>query len=252
MTLSDITNKITFSTGADTNQFPNADRLISLNNYYNKVESIILSSQDEWDFDDTSITTNYPIATRNLVANQQDYSFATTSWTVQGKEGDSDTASQAITPLELERVEITYDGTNWYKAEAFDIGQSGLATDTTSISNNFFTTEPYYDVRSNSLWLYPIPTSAVTGGLKVWFHRPITVWTSSDLTTGTKVPGFDVLFHDYLSLGVAYDFAISRGKANAQQLKQELLEMEVRMKDFYGGKQQDRDLALGAAYVDYT
>ena len=70
MTIGDISTYITFLTNADVNSFTNAKRLITVNKHYNDVHTLILESQDEWDYDDSAYT-DYPILTTNLVANQQ-------------------------------------------------------------------------------------------------------------------------------------------------------------------------------------
>lgn len=233
MTLSDITNKISFLTGANTTNYTNADRLININTWYNKFHSIILSSQDDWDFHDKNKTT-YPFLTTNLIASQQDYQLPTTI-------------------LKIKRVEAKLDGTNWDKFTKFDINQTANPTDSTSVSNNFDATDPYYDVDSGSLFLYPIPTANVTGGLKVWIHETVTEFTSSDLTAGTAVPGFDVLFHEYLAYGPSYDWAVRKNANSAERFKRELLEIEERARDFYGSKNVDGiyKLSVGTTSVDY-
>src|SRR6266568_3426105 len=126
MTLGDINSKITFFTGADTTAagFATADRVISINNYKDRVVTAILQSMDDWDFDDYSITTTYPVATRNIVANQPDYKFSSAAWALLGPEGTSSAGNAAIRPLKIKRVEVSYDGgTTWYKAEPLDINQ---------------------------------------------------------------------------------------------------------------------------------
>ena len=45
-----------------------------VNSWYQKIITMIFASQDEWSWDDIN-QTNFPIATTNLIANQQDYSL---------------------------------------------------------------------------------------------------------------------------------------------------------------------------------
>ena len=86
----------------------------SINTYWNKILTVILKTNDEWDYDDLN-KTDFPILTTSTVASQQDYAMPAGA-------------------LKIKRLEISYDGTNWYKAEPFDVTESGVATDTTSIS----------------------------------------------------------------------------------------------------------------------
>ena len=197
-----------------------------INNGYHKAESIILASQDEWDFDDSN-NSDFPIGTANLVADQQDYALPTS--------------------LKIKRVEITFDGTKWYKAEPFDINERGRATDTTSISQDFFQTEPKYDIMDSSLFMYPIPGVNITSGLKVWFIRIVAPFVSTDTT---KEPGFDGLWHEYVALYASHEWARTKGKSNADKLKRDLLQMESDMRDYFSDKQEDRQNVLKPSLID--
>jgi len=204
-----------------------------LNNWYHKVVTMILEAQDEWDFDDINHT-DFPILTTNLVADQQDYSLP---------------ASERV--LKIKRAEITYDGTNWYKAEPLDVNELSISTDTTSIANNFDTTTPFYDIQYNSIFLYPIPTSNVTAGLKVWWTREIDEFTTSDTT---QEPGIDEPFHEMLALGPSYDWILVNKPDNSlliSRIEGLLADYERRLVSYYGRKQQDRNMRLSGAYVDY-
>lgn len=233
MTLADINAKISLFTGADTTStgFASADRLISINNYYNRVATTILQSQDDWDFDDKN-NTDYPILTTSLVANQQDYSLPTNAF-------------------KIKRVEVSYDGTNWYKAEPMDVNEKSFDNTQTSINNQFQTSKPYYDAQYNAIFLYPVPTVNSTNGLKIWISRQVTEFTSSDLTTGTKVPGFDANYHQILAYGPSYEFGLAVGKDNADTLKKELEQMMSELRVYYGSKDADRNWSLKAEPTIY-
>ena len=254
MTIGDINTKISFLTSADITSggFATADRVISINYYYNRVLTAILRSQDEWDFDDNTITTTYPIAVRNMVINQPDYKFTTALWALTSPEGGANASSSTISPLKIKRVELSYDGTNWNKAEPLDLNEYSRDTITNTINSQFQTGKPFYGVMDNALWLYPVPTANVTNGIKVWFDRSITEYTSSDVTTGTKVPGFDSNFHMILAYGAAYEYGVARGKDNTKELKGELEQLMAEMQNYYGDKEKDRVYALKSNYVKYS
>lgn len=229
MTYSELKTEIRFLTGTDSNSFTNDDLTRLLNSNYHKVVTMILKYQDEWDFDDINHT-DYPILTTSLVANQQDY-----------------TLPVAEKVLKIKRLEVSYDGTNWYKIEPFDINQRGRATDTTSINNYFQTTKPYYDIQYNAIWLYPIPTAASANGLKIWWAREIDEFVTSDTT---QEPGIDEPFHKMLSYLTALDFGIAKGKANVNQLVTIIRDYEYRLKEYYGAKQTDRNYLFNSVYSD--
>lgn len=197
----------------------------------NVIVSQILASQDEWDFDDPNYT-DYPIATTSLVADQQSYIMPT-----------------SLDLLQIKRVEITYDGTNWYRAEAFDINESGRATNTADISQNFVTTQPYYDTQYNALFLYPIPSQNVTAGLKIWFSRNVDQFTASDTS---QEPAIDKPFHDMIAVKASLDYALSKGLKNKNDLKVMFDEFTTRLQRYYSQKNKGRVYQVKSSYVDYS
>lgn len=225
MTISEINSFTTLRTGADTNAYTAANRLISTNRWYHKIVTMILASQDEWDWDDSN-RTDYPEATTNLVAGQQDYVFP-----------------GSLKILKIKRVEAYYNG-SWKHVSPLDINQVNGASDTTSITEDFGVDTPYYDTTANAIKLYPIPTGNVSGGLKIWFTREPAEFSSAEVTTGTKEPGFDEPFHIMIPLGMAYDWLVSKNASRATLVWQELQDYETRLKQYYGSKQKDRDITL--------
>jgi hypothetical protein len=215
--------------GVSSNDYTAALVNVGLNAWYQKVVTMVLQAQDEFDFDDINHT-DFPILTTSLVANQQDYSIP---------------AAEKV--LKVKRVEVTYNGTNWYKAEPIDVNERGLATDSTSVNNSFYTTKPYYDIQYNSIFLYPIPTANSTNGLKIWWSREIDEFTTGDTT---QEPGLDEPFHRMLSIGAALDWEISRKPdgPRARKLQEMMADYEARLYRYYGHKQQDRNYTLKPAY----
>lgn len=202
-----------------------------LNIWYHRAITIILTSQDEWQYDDNN-NTDLPSLRKNLVANQRDYGLP---------------ISDKL--MKVERLEVTYDGVNWYKAEPLEKGEIGVAITGTDIDARFSTTKPFYDLEGNSLFLYPKPTTNVTAGLRIWMLRDVREFTTSDTSLE---PSFDRDFHRFLSLGASYDWCFAKGLPQTPVLKQELMEMEGKIRQFFGKKQEDRQGALGAAYINYN
>lgn len=252
MTLGDINSRITFLTGANTtNDYPNADRVISINKYKDIVLNAIFRSQDGIEFDDYSITSSYPLAKFDLTANQPDYKFSSSLWSLVAPQGGADLSASSIKPLRIKRLELAYNGTNWYKAEPINLGETSVTQDQTSVNNFFQTTKPFYEVRWNALWLKPVPTATVTKGGLLEFDRASTDYTSSDLSTGTAIPGFDSNLHDILAIGASYDYAISKTKDNRQDLEKELNKMFMMLQDQFGKKDTDRNWQLKPNPISY-
>jgi hypothetical protein len=213
-----------YLTNTNTTTYTNADLDASINNYLDLFTTEILDSMDEWDYQGE-------IATTDLVASQQEYVFPTDI-------------------LKIKRIEISYDGTKWYLANPMDINERGEATDTTSIANDFSTSDPFYDLMDNSLMLYPIPTSSVVGGLKIWYEK-----LQTHLSTDTDSPNFARPFHKGLCYGAAKDyFEKYLEKGNAQKLANATNQLELyigRAKSFYRKKNQDRQYIVESSFADY-
>lgn len=173
-----------------------------------------MDSMDDWEYDGD-------IATASLVANQQEYTFP------------SDI-------LKVKRIEYTPDGTNWYPVSRFDVTDVEHATDATSIRNNFSATNPYADVFDNSIFLYPVPTTSVSGGLKIYYEK-----LPTELTAVTDEPIFNKLFHKGLAYGAAKDFleqyATKAGNdVRLASANSNIRDYITRMKQFYSKRNQDR------------
>lgn len=240
MTLGDIATKARFITNTDTVNWPDAQVLIDINIWYQKVVSMILESMDEADFDDNR-RTDYPIVTTPMIANQRDYPLG---------------VNEKV--LKIKRVDITFDGSHWYRATPFDSGElsSGIgftpasSTDTV-LDSNFIQQAPRYDLAYNAIWVYPMPlTVDVANGatIRVEWDRQIQPFVvgdySSVLTDSTVVPGFDDPFHVMLAYGAAFEYATTRQLPQVAQITSKLQEDELRLRQHYGRKDLDRNLAL--------
>ena len=208
-----------------------------VNEVYYDVFINILRSQDNWDFDDSN-RTNYAIATTPLVASQRDYSFP---------------ASLDI--LKIKRVDVTYDGSTYYQAQAIDSTEFGDGVgNTTTEDSNFSISSPAYDVKTNTIWVYPLATAAqVSAGAKVRieFFRELDDFTTADTT---QEPGIDRPWHELLPLGAAMKYAAMRNMENTKSLKVLYDERIQMLREYYAKKQDDKALALKAvaAVTDYS
>lgn len=240
MTIQQINDYVTFRANTNTTDYSPANRLISCNRWYQKIVSMILQSMDDWDFDDSN-ETDYPVATTPLVANQRDYSFP-----------------DSLKILQIKRIDLTYDGTNYYKAEEIDTANIalGLGNDS-SIDGHFSKTSPVIDFKSNAFWIYPRASqSDVDAGAKarLEFLREPVEYTSAEVTAGTKEPGFDSIFHPMIPLGMIYDWCSAKGGSSPvltalkSDIAAELNDYEQRLRKHYGTKQHDRTLQLKSVY----
>ena len=202
-----------------------------INSRYHQIVATILRSQDEWDFDDPNHSNTGFLKTYNLTGSQAYVELP---------------LSDKI--LKVRRVEVSFDGTSWKKAEPIDIGEISDATDTTTIAQNFSTASPFYDLVGKYLYLYPIPSANVTNGLKVWVTREIDEFATNDTT---QEPGFDEPFHRMLAIGASLDWAVAKGLGNKNDLAAQYNDYEARLMQYYGSKQKDRVYVAKGAYTNY-
>lgn len=230
MNIANIDSRITFWTGDSTGEFTDADRLLSINKAVDDIHIMILQAQDGDDFDDKNYTTEFPIKTTTLEANKADYTLPTDL-------------------VKMKRLTISYDGTNYYKMTPFDISQAGQA-----IKSSYFSeTSPYYDLHDNSVEVYPTPTADVVKGLKIWISREMALYTTVEVSAGTKSPGFDRQFHYLVPLKASWSWLFYKTKdyAGADRIKQQIDEGEQRLKQHYSDKQRDDNMTIVPAPVDY-
>jgi len=239
MTLSDISAKITSLTGADTNQYTNAERIIDLNIWQQNIVGMILDSQDETDYDDPNYG-NFPRKTVPLTTDR-DYSIGVTE-----------------KMLKFKSLGIAYDGVNVRRAVPVELSATGIAdstaADTTqnaTIDAQFSKTNPRYDLKFGSIFIYPKAnsTDVASSGFMIaeWFRQAKEI-TLSDLTTGTLVPGFDDTFHVMLAYGASYEFLKGKDMKRAEACFRDLQVYEQRLRKQYSSKQLDRQYSLTGDY----
>lgn len=249
-TLADINAKISSLLAVDTNTYTNANRLIDLNLWHQKIVGMILDSQDETDFDDLRYT-DYPSVTFPMTTNR-DYSFS---------QFQTNTAGLSYGNLKIKDVSVTYDGVAYYKALPIDPSEMDFAnppaaatTANTTVDAYFAKTSPKYDYRFNSLFLYPRASSAdVTAGAQVlmeFFRSPVE-FTSAELTAGTVSPGIDPTFHMMYAYGVANEYATAQQLPQRNEISNELKIWEERLRRQYSTKQLDRKYMFSADYQSY-
>ena len=234
MKLSDISQRITFYSGQDTNNFPDADRLMAFNIAMDEIETLILRSQDDWEFDDFNQSGD-PVFTFDTVANQQAYPIAIIDANI----------------VQIKRVEITYDGNLWNKATEMGFEEYTNALDTTSVGNYFTQQEPKYALIGNNIWFFPIPTAAIVKGVRVIVGRLQVPITSVHWTTGSVVPGINRDFHDAIAKKVAYDFCFVKSLNNASTLKLEWEADKQKIADWYAHRAKDKKYQLRGRITNY-
>ena len=209
--------------GTDNNDYSLSKKARDVNSALNRFWLIAIKSAGRWQVDDSN-QSDYPIITMNLVAEQQDYSF-----TMDG----SSTPNQV---LEIQRVSVLDSGGSERLLTPIDINDVPVAMSEYRKTSGM---PVEYDKNATGIFLFPKPAAAsvtTTNGLKVYISRTPTYFLSSDTT---KKAGIPRLFDEYLALRPAYQFCFRKNLPQAKVLKQEMLEMEDAIGEFYARRNQD-------------
>lgn len=196
---------------------------------------IIFEADGRWQFDDSNHT-DYPIITTNIVANQRDYTFTT------------DGSSNLI--LDIHKVAILESSTATKYSE---ISPADAQSDDYSpfVENNTSATgvPTTYDKTANGIFLDPIPSYSVSAGLKVYISREGSYFTSSDTT---KKPGIAGLYHEYLAVYPAWQYAQTNNLANVNQLLQNVMMLENAIREHYSRRQKDERKIITHKKINYV
>lgn len=231
MILSEVNEKLTRLTGENTTRYTNAQRAVDLTIALDKVTTMILDSQDDSDFDDPNWA-SFPVLKTPTVANQRDYTFSIADGVLQYKE-----------------VEVSYDGTTYYKAQRIDRSLQPYPTGNESLMDqNYSAVAPAYDVEGPSINIYPRPTGS-SGYVQVRVSRDVTPITSAELTTGTKVLGIDRAFHYFVILLACQQRYMENNIAGnkLQRVLGEIQDYEARLRKQYSRKQIDGDMNFASS-----
>ncbi len=204
-----------------------------INDGLNRVASIILQSDNRWQWDDTN-STDYPIATADLVttagSEQQDYTLA-------------------VSHLKILRVEVKDAVDNWKLLTPID------QADITDQALTEFLKTPgmpqYYDKTANSVFLYPKPSAqavTATAGLKVYCQRPPSYFVTTDTT---KTPGFNQLYHKLPALIACRDYALAKLLPVAKGLMERVIVEEEALIADYALRNKDEKIGLTTRRRNY-
>lgn len=219
MTYTSIVSDIKFLiTGSSTGtlDYSVADICSNVNNWYNRVVSLIMRADSRWEWDDDNYET-LPVATTNLVSGQADYNIASSTF------------------LNLIRLEMKDQSGNAIFLNPISYeDKKGVAMTEWQKTNG---TPHSYDKVGNSFILYPTPNYSYTAGLKAYFQRVPSYFESDDTT---KTPGFNPLFHRLLSVGPAYDYCLSNGlTTKLTLLSNEITKLETSLIEAYSQRIKD-------------
>jgi len=186
-TLSNVYDDVRGLAGKDSTTLTDGTLLRLANKYYMKINRALMSISEDL-YGEISYT--------DLVANQDEYPLPE----------DSTSSAYSGGAIKLQRVEVSYDGANWYvvKPISYDEvrGPSVLVVDKNS---QFGKSTPKYYVMDRSLFIIPVPESgddvgASSANLYIWWiKRP------DEMTSSADIPESPKDFLDVLAEGILSD-----------------------------------------------
>ncbi len=188
MTYTDIQADVDFLAGTDSVTYPVADKTRNANLALSEASAIIIGCDGTWQWDDTNYTT-LPIGTTDLVSGQQQYKYDATQ-------------------LYVEDMEIKDANGKWTKLIPIDLYTEETTTITDFMSSSG--TPTHYDLVGDVVFLYPSPNYSQSASIKVFYQRKAEAFTTGDTT---KEAGFAPHLHRFISISMAYDWAVSKQHA---------------------------------------
>ena len=221
MNIADLNTEIRAICDADSTSLTNATLLYRVNNAYEEIIGKLIAIDQRWVFGDSNYTAT-PTGLTTLVDNQIAYQFNSGYLNVLGVE------IKDINGLWLKLKPITFDQIQKVEAQQEFFKTKGIPE--------------FYEKREDFIHLYAPPdTTKVTGtnGMKIFFQRTADIFTSAQVTTGTKVPGFASPYHIILAYKAALPYCLSHKKDRVAYLNLEIARLERELIEFYSQRHRD-------------
>jgi hypothetical protein len=216
MTIADIQAEIRSLCDADSTSLTDAVLLRRINAAYEEVVGKLIEADDNWHFGDTNFS-SLPTGLHTMTESTEEVQFNSSLLNVLRVEVLAATGLwQEVMPINMSEVSGAlpeYEKTDGIPAE--------------------------YIKRENFIILKPAPTATyvtLTNGLKVYFQRTADIFTSGQVATGTKTPGFASPYHILLCYKAALPYCASFKKDRVPFLMSEIARTEKDMLTFYGSR----------------
>ena len=239
MTILDLNVLARYLCDADTNSLTAANLLIFINKAYERITGklITVTGNSPWPFGDSNYTA-FPTYALNLTNSTAEYQI-----------------DSLTTPLTVMAVEVMDVNGNYYPLKPVtlrDIKESGVA------QTEFYETDGkpiYYEKRENMVVLYPAPDNGVsvtlTAGLKIFFLRTADVFTSGQVSTGTKEPGFPSPWHEILAYEAALMYCLKFKPERVNFLRSERDTREKELMAFMSMRSMDGRKILTPSEINF-
>ena len=228
--IQDVVFLITGNSADTLADYTTVDRKRNINKWYQRCHLFILEAMDDWKF-------HGDWATCATVADQAEYTFP------------SDI-------LHINKVEIRYDSGDEQWVEAKPIDERVVGGAISNESDLFTEGNPrYWKPDTLSLVFDPVPDTSIDTGIRIWFNKEIT-----ELSSNSDEPIVAEPFHRILSIGAAFDYAVSKNMTEKMNiLRRELYGTEthpefgliMQLKKFYSKRSREKQTRIKPRFQRY-
>lgn len=222
---SGIVEKVDALSGSSSDSYPIEEKTRDINLGLDRVFSIIFRAGGKWKFDDSNHE-DYPTITADLVQGQRDYTFT------------EDEQGNLI--LEIEKVFIKTQASGGGQGVFQEIfpadPTSERGTETFYDGLDVQATPWRYQKQGNGLILGTLPGYSQEDSIKMYISREGSYFSVDDTT---KMPGFAGLYHSYLAIFAALEYAKANTLTVAASLAVDKANMEDEIQKFYGNRARD-------------
>lgn len=191
-TLDNVFTSVRTLTGKDTTTLTDAELLPIANKYFYLIFRELVGLNEDLYAE---------ISAADLVSGQREYQLP-----VDDTTNSSNNAPYGGGIIKLQRVEISYDHTNWRVMKPVSLGEIRTPTILDSdLAKYYSTSAPVYYFADRSIWLAPVPgasdyTTAGNQSLRIyWVKRP------SELDATSDIPDLPKDWLAVLQEGILYD-----------------------------------------------
>lgn len=222
-TITDIFAEARYLVDATSTSYQDADLLRRVNQAYEQIVGMLINDDGTWQFDDSNYT-DFPIGTFTLVEGQSKYSFNDQF-------------------LQMEEVQIMNKNGDYQIIKPIDQKEFSNLTPLEEAYKTNGLPEFYDKLTDDTIKLFPAPDDGTSvtlaSGLKIKFKRTASIFTTAEVTTGTKVPGFASPWHMILAYLAALPYAQSYKKDRVPLLEGKIQQMTKELMKHYGRRQKD-------------
>lgn len=218
---------------ADINSYPLKDIVRRINGALEELVAMIINADGTWQFDDTNYS-DAPRGKGTLVEGREYYTFASEYLQIESIEIlDTNTLYRRIKPFDPHDFEVESPDEYW-------------GVDSSGNPNKGF--PEVYDIKGDSIRLYPAPTSAdvtLTNGIRITFKRTIKLFTMSNSTTITSgeeddEPGIPSPYHILLAYMAAIPYCMAYKKDRVALYEKKIGEMKKSLIEHYAHREKGR------------